>query len=52
MAKNRVIVHFECGGCGGRNYSKRVAKGRQFGKLALNKYCSKCRKHHTHKETK
>lgn len=52
MAKNRVIVHLECADCGMRNYSKRVAKGRQFGKLALSKYCSKCRKHVSHKETK
>lgn len=52
MAKNRIIVHFECSECGMRNYSKRVAKGRVYGKLQLNKYCSKCRKHHVHKETK
>ena len=52
MAKNRVIVHFECAGCGSRNYSKRVAKGRVFGKLNINKYCARCRKHEMHKETK
>ena len=52
MAKNRIIVHLECGGCGLRNYSKRVSKKRDFGKLALNKYCAKCRKHSAHKETK
>jgi len=52
MAKNRVIVHLECEGCGLRNYSKRVSKKRDFGKLALSKYCAKCRKHSAHKETK
>jgi large subunit ribosomal protein L33 len=52
MAKNRVIIHFECAGCGLRNYNKKVSKKRAFGKLALNKYCSKCRKHSVHKETK
>ena len=52
MAKNRVIVHLECEGCGLRNYSKRVSKKRDYGKLALRKYCAKCRKHAAHKETK
>jgi large subunit ribosomal protein L33 len=52
MAKNRVIVHLECETCGMRNYSKRVAKNRSFGKLALSKYCGRCRKHSLHKETK
>ena len=52
MAKNRTIIHLECKDCGLRNYSQRVSKKRAFGKLALNKFCSKCRKHVVHKETK
>jgi large subunit ribosomal protein L33 len=53
MAKNRVIKHFECGGCGIRNYSKKAsAKKKDAGKLSLSKYCSGCRKHNLHKETK
>ncbi len=52
MAKDRVIVHLECTECRMRNYSKRVAKKRTWGKLSLSKYCSKCRAHHLHKETK
>jgi len=52
MAKNRTIIHFECGGCKSRNYSKKVSKKRAFGKLTLNKYCFKCKKHASHKETK
>ncbi|MFC1854447.1 50S ribosomal protein L33 [Candidatus Dependentiae bacterium] len=52
MAKARTVIHFECRSCGARNYSKRVSKKRAFGKLALNKYCKKCREHAEHKETK
>jgi large subunit ribosomal protein L33 len=52
MAKNRIIIHLECTETGLRNYSKRVAKNRKYGKLMLMKYCSKLRKHTLHKETK
>ena len=52
MAKNRIVVNLECAECGSRNYSKRVTKKRSYGKLLLNKYCSKCRKHKSHKEIK
>jgi large subunit ribosomal protein L33 len=52
MAKARVITQLECGSCGERNYTRRVSKKQVAGKLALSKYCSRCRKHHVHKETK
>ncbi len=52
MAKNRTIIHLECELCKLRNYSILVSKKRAFGKLALNKYCAKCRLHKKHKETK
>lgn len=52
MAKNRTIITLECDGCKMKNYSKLVSKKRAFGKLTLNKYCSKCRKHQAHKEAK
>ncbi|MFH1831951.1 MAG: 50S ribosomal protein L33 [bacterium] len=52
MAKNRTIVHLECGICKIRNYSKKVSKKRAFGKLELQKFCAGCRKHSAHKETK
>ena len=52
MAKNRVIITFKCEVCKMKNYSKLVSKKRAYGKLALNKYCSKCRKHQVHNETK
>lgn len=52
MAKNRIIITLECTECKSRNYSKLVSKKRSYGKLALQKYCFKCRKHQGHKETK
>jgi large subunit ribosomal protein L33 len=52
MAKTRTIVHLGCKECGLRNYSFRVSKKRSFDKLELNKYCKKCGKHSSHKETK
>ncbi len=52
MAKNRIIIHLECKECKMRNYSYRVSKKRSSGKLALNKYCTRCRQYGQHKETK
>ena len=52
MAKNRTIIHFKCSECKTLNYSQNVSKKRSFEKLVLSKYCSKCRKHNEHKETK
>ena len=52
MAKNRIVLHLACGDCGDRNYQNRVAKKRVTGKLTVRKFCRKCRKHNTHKETK
>jgi large subunit ribosomal protein L33 len=52
MAKNRVTTHLACEVCKERNYSQTVNKKRTVGSLKLSKYCSRCRKHHAHKETK
>ena len=52
MAKNRVITHLMCEECKRRNYSQTVSKKRVAGSLKLKKYCSHCRKHFVHKETK
>ncbi len=52
MAKNRIILHLECGECGHRNYYNRISKKRVTGKLSLKKFCSTCRVHKDHKETK
>ena len=52
MAKNRVTTHLACEECKERNYTQVVSKKRTVGSLKLNKYCSRCRKHNDHKETK
>ena len=52
MAKNRVTTSLSCEKCKMRNYTQVVSKKRTVGSLQLKKYCSKCRQHHAHKETK
>jgi len=52
MAKNRVTTHLVCENCKERNYTQVVSKKRSVGSLKLKKYCSRCRKHSAHKETK
>ncbi|MCL4360751.1 50S ribosomal protein L33 [Candidatus Dependentiae bacterium] len=52
MAKNRVTTHLACESCKERNYSQVVGKKRTAGSLKLSKYCSRCRVHSMHKETK
>ncbi|TET06530.1 50S ribosomal protein L33 [Candidatus Dependentiae bacterium] len=52
MAKNRVTTHLACKECKERNYSQVVSKNRKVGALQLKKFCSRCRKHTEHKETK
>lgn len=52
MAKNRVTIHLACETCKERNYSHMGAKGRTSGTLKLSKFCSRCRRHNMHKETK
>lgn len=52
MAKDRVISNLACEQCKSRNYTQVVTKKRKVGTLELKKYCSKCRGHNKHKETK
>lgn len=52
MAKNRTTTHLVCEECKERNYTQVVNKKRTAGALKLSKYCSRCRKHNMHKETK
>jgi large subunit ribosomal protein L33 len=49
---NRSIIAMECAICKERNYSTTKNKRTMQEKLALSKYCSRCRKHTEHKETK
>ena len=51
-ASARVIITLECAVCRERNYSTTKNKRANTEKLKLSKYCSRCRKHTEHKETK
>jgi large subunit ribosomal protein L33 len=50
--KKKVITSLACEECKERNYSQIVSGKRSAGSLRLSKYCSRCRKHMAHKETK
>jgi large subunit ribosomal protein L33 len=52
VAAQRVIITLECKECRERNYSTTKNKRANAEKLALAKFCSRCRKHTDHKETK
>ena len=52
MAATRVIITLECQVCRERNYSTTKNKRAHSEKLELKKFCSRCRKHQPHKETK
>jgi large subunit ribosomal protein L33 len=49
---NRIIITLECRDCKNRNYTTTKNKRTTPNKLELNKYCTTCRKHTSHKETK
>jgi len=48
----REIVTLQCTECKRRNYSTTRNKKTQTEKMELKKFCSFCRKHTVHKETK
>ncbi len=48
----RDIVTLACGECKERNYTTTKNKKKTTDKLELKKYCSSCKKHTMHKETK
>jgi large subunit ribosomal protein L33 len=48
----RIILLLQCTECKERNYSTMKNKKNTTEKLELSKYCSRCRKHTMHKETK
>jgi large subunit ribosomal protein L33 len=52
VAATRVIITLECTVCRERNYSTTKNKRTSTEKLELKKFCSRCRKHTPHKETK
>lgn len=53
MAKeNRPTIALECGECHERNYSTTKNTKITKDRLELKKYCSRCKKHTLHKESK
>jgi len=48
----REIVTLQCTECKERNYSTTKNKKTTTGRLEFKKFCSRCRKHQMHKETK
>lgn len=55
MAKKgekRENITLKCTVCGEQNYRTPKNKQNDPERLELNKFCSKCRKHTTHKESK
>jgi len=49
---NRALVTLECSTCKERNYHTNKNKRTTPDKLEFNKYCWRCKKHQSHKETK
>ncbi|MBS3943670.1 MAG: 50S ribosomal protein L33 [Dethiobacter sp.] len=48
----RVTIHLACTTCQERNYSSRKNKKNNPERLEIKKYCSRCKEHTVHKETK
>jgi large subunit ribosomal protein L33 len=51
-AENRPVISLACTTCKERTYSTRKNKKNDPGRLELNKYCPRCRRHTLHRETK
>ena len=52
MASKRDLIILACTTCKMRNYTTRKNKRLHPDRLEHKKYCAKCRKHTTHKETR
>jgi large subunit ribosomal protein L33 len=54
MAKKaaRGLITLECTECRERNYLSEKNRRNDPSRLELSKYCKRCRKHQTHRETK
>ena len=53
MAKKgpRILIAFKCSDCNSQNYISQKNRANTTDKLVLKKYCKRCRKHTSHKET-
>ncbi len=48
----RVTVHLACAECQERNYTSSKNKKNNPDRIEMKKYCSRCKDHTLHKETK
>jgi large subunit ribosomal protein L33 len=49
---NRPVVTLACTECQERNYTTEKNRRNDPGRIEMNKYCPRCRKHQLHRETK
>lgn len=52
MASNRVKITLACSECKSRNYDLTKNRQKHPERVEYRKYCRRCGKHTTHKETK
>jgi large subunit ribosomal protein L33 len=52
MAANRVKITLACGECENRNYQASKNRQKHPERVEFRKYCRRCGKHTSHKETK
>ncbi len=54
MAKkeNRMVVTLACNDCKNRNYTTEKNKKNDTARMELKRYCSHCKHHTVHRETK
>jgi large subunit ribosomal protein L33 len=50
--ENRVVVTLACTECKERNYTSEKNRKNDSGRIELNKFCPRCRKHTMHRETR
>ena len=48
----RPVITFACTECKERTYTSQKNRRNDPGRMELNKYCPRCRKHTMHRETK
>jgi large subunit ribosomal protein L33 len=48
----RPVITLACSECKERNYTTEKNRRNDPGRMELQKYCSRCRKHTMHRETK
>jgi large subunit ribosomal protein L33 len=48
----RVVITLECTECHERNYTSEKSRRNDQNRLEMKKFCSRCRVHRLHRETK